>query len=149
MKLVLKRSGLGFELSIRQIHEYAKLCGYDDIIIDAVFRTEEQDDWDNIIIDYDNNEYHVNKLFIGVENYNKFKGTVMRIDAVYFIKGDKCIYFDYTEMSRTDENLITVLEKYPDTNMCHVVVIPDDVKFTIERNFNGFEYVCENHRIWH
>ena len=70
----------------------------------------------------------------------------------YVKKDDSDYYLSEYDFSRSDEDLIRVIEEFgADANgkfsKLKIVEIPDDVKFTIE-DYDGNEHIAEVHRTW-
>lgn len=70
----------------------------------------------------------------------------------YIKKDDPNYYLSEYEFSRSDEDLIRVIEEFGkeangNFSEIKIVEIPDDVKFTIE-DYDGNEHIAEVHRTW-
>lgn len=82
----------------------------------------------------------------GIELYGKLSGINLYVDGVED-------YFTVYNLNRSDPNLVQVVLTLGDkANGTHsklkVVEIPSDVKWTIEE-YDGMEWVSEEHRTWH
>jgi hypothetical protein len=68
------------------------------------------------------------------------------------ISGDN--YFSYYDIKRDDQHLVQVVQQLGDAacgdySTLKVVEIPDDVVVWHICEYDGIEYVAENHRTWH
>jgi hypothetical protein len=63
-------------------------------------------------------------------------------------------YFNYYDIERDDQHLVQVVQQLgeaanSDYSTLKVVEIPDDVVVWHIHEYDGIEYVAENHRTWH
>lgn len=70
----------------------------------------------------------------------------------YVKKDDPDYYLSEYEFSRSDEDLIRVIEELGEEangnfSELKIVEIPDGIKFTIE-DYDGIEHIAEVHRTW-
>lgn len=107
----------------------------------------------------------INTCFGGFNLSNKAFEKLLEIKGIEYIKIDNGVgYVEYTkkddpnyylseyEFSRSDEDLIRVIEELGEEangnfSELKIVEIPDDIKFTIE-DYDGKEHIAEVHRTW-
>lgn len=110
----------------------------------------------------------INTCFGGFNLSNKAFEKLLEIKGIEYIKiadDDGISYTEYVkkvdpnyylsdyEFSRSDEDLIRVIEEFGEEangnfSELKIVEIPDDVKFIIE-DYDGIEHIAEVHRTWH
>ena len=109
----------------------------------------------------------INTCFGGFNLSNKAFEKLLEIKGIEYIKiaDDDVGYTEYVkkvdpnyylsdyEFSRSDEDLIRVIEEFGEEangnfSELKIVEIPDDVKFIIE-DYDGIEHIAEVHRTWH
>ena len=131
---------IGFPLSYEVVMRYAELSGF-KLYAYVYKRVSKRINFRSMV------KYNVDvpKESWGLR-YSKINhGDIVDTNKLY---GEG--YFDEDKISRDEPNLIKVVKEMGEVGgyFTRVVEIPDDVKWHIEENESGHEYIAENYRTW-
>jgi len=87
-----------------------------------------------------------------ISEMKPYKDGYKRHPVVLYLYKGGILYYENTEENRTHPDLIEVVEKlgkdaWGDFAKLKILEIPDDIDYYID-NYDGWETIHENHKVW-